>query len=171
MGPNVTKMIDALKNEEPSMALNPSVQDVADQLGDVTEGFISANPCSILRTNVIPYRSPVFQSQLLNLPTIHDYETLGIGYNYQDKIPVGSIVMHFKDPGQAKDDLNSRSRLAVDGLTQSAMPKTVAETYFSLTDSKIVGDDIILKMNLSADNASWFFTMIIRQDMIFAVCP
>jgi hypothetical protein len=174
---NVHNMLDAYYNRAPSLVDNPTVQVTLDTLGDVGAAFISAEACAalsseaIVRSASLPETAEQMKAQLSERPPLQEYETFGLGYRYEDAQPVGLIVMHFSDPKQAREDLQPRRQLAVDGLVRDPDPQTYSEAYFTLDKASVRDNQIIFKVTPFDNKPRWFFGMVLRGDMSFATCP
>jgi hypothetical protein len=177
MPETVYEMVDAYQERTPSLMDIPEVKATVGTLGEVPGAFVSANACEAFDPEALLKRAgPLrprdqIEAQLDDRPQLQDYETLGIGYRYDDDEPVGLIVMDFASVEAANADLESRRWLATEGHIQDVTLQTYSDVYFSLSDAYVEGDQIVFRARLVDGKPHHLFTMIDRDDLVFATCP
>lgn len=174
---HVHDMIDVYQGRAASLADDPVVQETANRLGQTFAGYFSADVCSVLKAETLRERviltdeKEELELQLKELPQLRRYDTLGIGYRYENNKPQGVIVLHFPDRNQANADFESRVNLAEKGFVRRPASSTYSDVYFSLLHAIVEENKIVMEVQPTNDKPGRLFSMAHIEDMTFALCP
>ena len=186
---NVHASLDVIRQrqesaEAVSLADLERVQAVAGNLGQVAAAMLGtgSDVCEEFSVaNLLGSRAPAelvarMRQQLgLDDPAssanrVHAYSAIGIGYRYEGESPVGRIVWHFDDPQSASADLALRERL-LEEWPSILIGQPYAEFAFTLDRASTQGSDLIWQVSPARDMPRQLFNLVIRKDLLFAVCP
>ena len=104
------------------------------------------------------------------LAELHPYMELGIGYRDQGGRPVGLLVMHYLNAGEAKADLVPRRSLAQNGIS-SVTQVPYRDEVFTVASAVVAGSDLVMQLHPVGNEPRRLFEMVEAQDMLFAACP
>jgi len=105
------------------------------------------------------------------------FEELIIGYHVEAKRPLGLLAIHYANSGDAEADLPIRTEAARDGPSLIlGRGKPYHDFLFTVNQTRVEGSDIVIEVQPVRDQPSYIFTknlysMLFRQDMLFAACP
>lgn len=171
------EMIDAYQNRGESLVDIDSVVSVVSELNNPFAAFLSADVCSafssheMLETPALQFNQEELATQLEKRPTLHPYQSLGIGYQYVNDFPVGKVVLQFQTAEQVKDDLAARKSLATEGMTFDKKPVPYSKVYFELLGIDTNDSQLIMQIEPIDEQPERIFLMAGRMDMMFATCP
>ncbi len=115
---------------------------MVNSLGEIFARFFSTDVCSAFNSEAL-LELPGFQrrnsleDRLKERPQLHDYESLGISYRYEEDKLLGFIVMQFSDANQARADFEAHRLLATEGLTHR-VPTQDEFTLLVLNASRVI---------------------------------
>ncbi len=109
-------------------------------------------------------KAMIEESQLL-VP----YRALGVGYQYEETGPVGTIVFEYDVPALAEMDLPARCVLAEEGIS-TYFDAPIPESYFTILDCGVQDSALILAVSPVNDQPWRLFRMIFYLDAVFAGC-
>lgn len=152
-------------------ALIPGAGGVIDALGEPSAAWLVLGPgCPAFTPLPIdPFDPDASMAPLPSGPPLHPWTALGIAYERPDWQPIGRIAMGFLDPTHAQADLEPRSALAREGISQR-VGRPYAEALFTLDRSEVVGDTLTLHVRPADDRPRHLFGMLQARDMVFAGC-
>lgn len=115
--------------------------------------------------NVIAEHKAALEERELLVP----YQALGVGYRYEEKRPVGTIVFEYNTPELAAIDLPARRALAEEGMS-SHYDAPITESYFVVLDASVKDSAAVFAVAPSNDQPSRLFRMVLYLDALFAGC-
>ena len=104
------------------------------------------------------------------LKELHPYVELGIGYRDEGSRPVGLLVMHYLNAGEATADLAPRRSLAQNGFSSMAR-RPYQDVVFSVASAAVAGSDLVMRLRPVGNKPQHLFQMVDNRDMLFAACP
>lgn len=110
-----------------------------------------------------------FKARLDNQEIMLPYRALGVGYDYRNGIPTGTIVFEYDTPEFAEIELPVRRVLAETG-SSTRYDAPIADSYFSVLDAEVQESGAILTVYPAHDQPRLLFQMIYYRDAIFAGC-
>jgi len=174
---NVHDVLAAYQGEITALGEERNVQATAGQLGEVAAVIIvpssSTNVCPSVSIGILQRLPPEIASRASEAVqgiTLHRFNTLGVGYRYEQGRPLGLIVMHYTNAGDARSDLEPRRKLAAEGPSLARRTAFYSD-YFTVEEATVEGTDLVLKLRPAQDKPKHLFTMLANRDMLFAACP
>jgi hypothetical protein len=176
----VQAIVDVIEGGARSLAEDPAAAATAERLGEVAAAYLSAGPTACMSSGD-PLQAwsdqGMGEEQLAQMrelmeevPPVHFYSGLGLGYRYEKERPLGLVVMHYPRTEEAEGDLETRRRLAEEG-SSLAFEGTLREAVFTLEGAAVEGSDLVLRVRPVDDMPRRLFEMVFQRDMVFAGCP
>ncbi len=152
-------------------ALIPGAAGVIDALGEPSAAWLvlGASCPAFTPLPFDPFGPDASVAPLASGAPLHPWTALGVAYERPDWQPIGRISMGFLDPAQAQADLEPRSTLARDGISQRVL-RPYAEALFTLDRSEAVDDTLTLHVSPTDNRPRHLFGMLQTRDMVFAGC-
>lgn len=116
------------------------------------------------KERVAELRAMIEEKQLL-VP----YRALGVGYRYEEALPIGTIVFEYDAPELAAMDLPARCALAEEGMS-TYFDAPISESYFTILDCGVQDSALTLIVAPINDQPWRLFRMIFYRDAVFAGC-
>jgi hypothetical protein len=173
------ELLDVYTQRNSSIAAQPEFQSLVANLDNPTAALLVGNSmCEDLSLTAwiqelldrgIP-QTVIDEFPSETLSSVHAYRSLGVGYQLEQNVPMGRIILHYTNPEEAQADLESRKILAQNGISFGS-GMTYRESLFSLEDIYVQDGDLLLDVRPYEDKPGRLYQMVYQQDMTFAVCP
>ena len=156
-----------------SMADDAEVTAVADRLGPVSSAAIlsGSQACptipQLLGARITPALLAQLHKDTPGLASVAPYETLGIGFPADEKVPA-RVVLRYADEQTAADDVAARRSLLDSGT--SAITRRPYADYIDVVSAEAEGRDLIFELALP-EGRSVLEQMLYQRDLLFASCP
>jgi hypothetical protein len=180
--PGALDIVDLIKDDTMGLADDEAILETFGQLGDVASAIISLNRCNVytqparyLNEVLLPSGIEENISQYLDekgaeiLFSAHNYTVFGIGYRYEDGLPIVVMVFHYDDPADARADLRLRREMIADAPTLRHRSLSFAD-FHTVTDSYVDGQNLVLELLPVQKNPKDQFEMINNRELFFTMC-
>jgi hypothetical protein len=137
----VRSVLDAARHATPSQAAAPAIHAAMAVLGTVAAAMVFPHACTYWSARTLMHLTA---HDALIVRRLHPYSALGLGYRYEQKRPVGLLVLHFASATVAGSDLAPRRARASRGT--SPLISQPYSTLFTLLGATATGPDLVLRM-------------------------
>lgn len=175
----VRAVLDVYQGKADSLADDSAAQSVVGRLGAAYAAFVVTGAEACVENELFGERGDQEEIARLRaamleewpeISQVHAYTALGVGYRLEDDQVLGLIVFHYPDDKDAEADLPARQRLA----QESTSPQTrqaYSKAVFILDEASVQGSDLMFEVSPVSGASRCLFDMVMRRDMLFAVCP
>jgi hypothetical protein len=174
---NVRDVLAAYQGAITALWDDGEVQATAGRLGEVAAARIlttgGTNLCptvSIGADRVLPPAIDASVEEAVRGVTLHYFNTLGVGYRYEEGRPIDLVVLHYTSAGDAQADLEARRKLVAEGPSLARRGAHYSD-YFTVERAAVEDSDVVLELRPVLDRPGRLFTMITNRDLLFASCP
>jgi hypothetical protein len=159
--------LDSFTYSSPSLAGDRAMQSTAAALGIVASALlepvhgscIAYGPTKSLAADIVASRR-----------ALHRYATFGIGYRTEAGRSLGIAALNFSTAAAAIADLPVRRGLAATGRSAvNGVPYSAS--VYTLKSAATSGNTIMFLLQPKHDSPSLLFSMVLRRDVLFALCP
>jgi len=176
-------IVDLIKENSEGLMADDAIADTAAQLGETAAAIITLNRCTMPSMHPFTYLSeyllPSAVTDNINqyldekgaemIFSAHDYEVFGMGYRYEDGLPVVVLVFHYADPTDARADLSMRREVIANGPSLLHKSLGYADLH-SVTDSYVEGNNLVLELQPAQNNPTVQFDMVRNREIFLTMC-
>lgn len=176
----VQTLLDTYRGDARSLVDSSAVEASVEALGQVAAALIAtgvkacigsgSDISSLIGGKISEEQLAQLEERFQQIEGLHVYDTLGVGYRYEDEKLIGLIVMHYPQEADAQADLEPRQKLAQEGISLQ-VKQPYSEVMFTVDEASVKGNSLILQVSPVDGMPRRLFTMFMSRDMIFAVCP
>jgi hypothetical protein len=170
---SVRSVLDVVRGVAPALTGDRSTPATISRLGTMAAAMIlpGAGACSAdLSSTTLLAKGDKHSVTGTLLKELHPYAELGIGYRDEGGRPVGLVVMHFLNAGEAKADLVPRRSLAQNGIS-TMTHRPYRDVLFTVASAAVAGSDLVMQLRPVGNQPQHLFQMVDARDMLFAACP